>query len=363
MTPVLLRGCTNWDRALLPPDEYEERVRLVQDNMCAQGMSALILFSNTFQPSSDFAWLGGWGVGGALVLAQSGEPKIFTFGGGREVFFQKAQAWLSHMSSVGANYGPALKTKLEEMGAGSGAIGIVGLSEMPATGAAGFRAAFAGRELRHCDTEIRKLRRVKRVRERLVMRQALTIAEAASAEASRAYAAGASVTKAMTEAERVARMMGALDYRCLANIVEGDLRPFEENSAHRGKKLMLWGAVNYHGYWAETALDADGGGLAQKSLDAMIRALKPGVRMSDVAKAGLAALPKSAAETAISFTMGGSTGQSLDEDLPVTLDNSDTVPEGAILSLRIFAKEPSLASLAGAMVEVAPNGAARFTSH
>jgi Xaa-Pro aminopeptidase len=362
MTPVLTRGYTFWDRAILPVDEFEERVRRVQEQMRVDDLQAIIIFSNTYHCSGDLAWLAGWPIGGGLVVLPEGEPRMYTFGGGRELFFQKSQIWLAHMTSVGADYGSALRAELEKLDAGGGTIGTVGLSDMPAAGTAMFEASFAGYTLRAYDRIFQGLREAKRPREQLVIEAALEIAEAAEAAARDAFEAGEGPTGALIEAERVARMRGALDFRGLANIDGKHLRPFEGLSTLKCEKLLLWGAVNYHGCWADVALDTGAPGLAARSVTAMVDTVRAGVTAGDVAAAALAVLPDEAIEQTLSFGFGGGIGQTLDETPLIRPGSEAGIPEGAILSLRAFVPGDEDASLAGTIVRIERDRAVRLLS-
>lgn len=360
MNPVLTRGYTHWDRALLPPDEFEERVRVTQACMARDGLAALILFSNTYHCSGDLAWIAGWPVGGALVVLPEGEPRLYTFGGGRELFFQKSQIWLAHMSAIGANYGPALLARLAEMGVGEGVVGTVGLGDLPAPGVSGFLAAFAGRELGAYDNSFHHLRAAKRPRERLVVQQALAMTRLAAKAGREAFAAGASAAQALVAAERAARMAGALDFRGLANIDGPDLRPFEELSDSRQDHLRMWAAVNHHGYWADVTVDTGPAGPATQGVAAMVAAVRAGATAGEVAQAALTGLSGAAVETVLSFGLGGGLGQTLDEVPLIVPGSEEVILPGMLLSLRMLVPDASGGSLASALLLVEQDGVTSF---
>jgi len=361
MTPVLTRGYTAWDRSLFPVDEFEARVRTVQARMRDEGIAALLIFSNTYHTNGDLAFLAGWPVGGALMALPEGQPKMFTFGGGREIFFQKNQVWLDDMSSIGPNYGPRLKAKLEEQGVVNGVVGVVGLDLLTPSGHAALMQALGGYELRAFDEVFHGLREAKRAREVLAVREALRIAAAASEAARAAYESGASNAKAVVEAERAARHEGALDYRGLANINGDDLRPYEGLSVERQPTLTLWSAVNYHGYWADMALDTAPPGVAAQVVEAMLGVVRAGVAAGEVAQAALNAAPKDALESALSYGLGGGIGLELDETPRIAPDSQAVLKVGSLISLRAFIKTSTGPSLAGALVQMREDGAVRLT--
>src|SRR4051794_30433295 len=116
MTPVLMRGYTFWDRALLPPDEFEERCRSMQAAMKQAGLDAIIVWSAPYHPNGDLAYLSGWPMGGALMLLREGEPVMFSPGGGRELYFNKMQTWVSEISSIPGVLGATIAKSLNAKG-------------------------------------------------------------------------------------------------------------------------------------------------------------------------------------------------------------------------------------------------------
>src|SRR5258707_5576269 len=82
MEPVLKRGYTAWDQALLPADEFTERVRTVRAAMRAAGLDALLVWGNQYE-YADFTYLAGMPSGATLLLTHEGDPAVFTGGGWR----------------------------------------------------------------------------------------------------------------------------------------------------------------------------------------------------------------------------------------------------------------------------------------
>ena len=363
MTPVLMRGYTFWDRALLPTDEFEERVRSVQAAMAKAGLDGLIVWSAGYHPNGDLAYLAGWPMGGALLLRREGEPTMFSPGGGRELYFQKMQTWVTEISSTGGVLGSIIAKALNAKGVPDGSkIGLVGTQVLTSEGYVSAMRELGAFELVNFDDEYHAITDRKRPREVMTVGRALRIAQAAVAAGEAAHKAGASNARALVEAERSARVDRARDFRGLANIGGGDMRPYEGPSSEHSEPLLLWVGIDHHGYWADAVNPSAGppGSPAANAVEAMIKAAKAGAAAGDVAKAGLAALPASAAETALSYGLGSGIGLKLDEGPLIRPDGKETLTEGMLLTLRTFADVDGKTSLASAIVQIGPGGAERI---
>ncbi|MDB5662748.1 MAG: hypothetical protein JWN59_1086, partial [Sphingomonas bacterium] len=183
----------------------------------------------------------------------------------------------------------------------------------------------------------------------------LAIAEAAVRAGQEVFDSGAGSAEAMIAAERAARLAGARDWRCLANITGRGLRPFERLGGERQDKLVLWVAVDQSGYWAQASTPAATRGAAAGAMTRMMAAAKAGARAGDVADAALTGLPECDAELALSYGFGSGIGLDL-EEAPLLVPGNDTIlVEGGLLALRIFLDSTS--EMATAMVVVGTEGA------
>jgi Xaa-Pro aminopeptidase len=366
MEPVLKRGYTAWDRALLPQDEFGERVRAVQAALREAGLGALVVLGNAYE-YADFAYLAGSPTGGAVVVTPEGDPALITSSGGRELPFLSTLTWITAVTPSGGygfgGMGKSLRALLEERGVPPGPIGAVGTHLLPAAAYSGLVESLAGWEPREFDAALRALRARRRPREVAAVSTALGIATAAAAAAERAFAGGASNARALVEAERVARQHRARDFRALANIASDDLRPYEGLSDDRRAPLALWLAVEYQGYWAELAVTspAPPASEAARAVEAMIRAARAGGEARDVARAALSALSPAGVESALAYGLGNGIGLALGEAPTITPTSDETLVESALLSLRALSRGAGTVSFASAIVQVGPDGAARLT--
>lgn len=364
MEPVLKRGFTDWDQASFPKDEFEDRVRLLQGSMDEQGFDALLVINycvlgNLFD-YADFAFIAGLQTGGALLIPPEGEPLLMTFGGGRELYFLKSQTWLTDIVAAGKGLFKQMQERLAGAGYEKGVIGVVGEDTLPPDQREAFASAFAGYEIKPFDAAMTQLRIPKRPREVMAVSSALSIARSAVQAGEKVHASGGGNLDAMLAAEACARSTKARDVRVLANTGGGDLRPFENSPNTHHDQLLLWVAVQYQGYWAEACLTSPeaSSSPASQALKAMKHEVRPGARIADIAEAGLSQLSADEIRSALAYGLGNLIGLSLNEGAEIVTGCSETLPEGALLSLRILALGGAQAgSFAGDIVLVADGGA------
>ncbi|WP_404710884.1 M24 family metallopeptidase [Sphingomonas sp. MMS24-J13] len=358
MTPVLERGYTWWDRSLFPRDEFEERTRMVQKAMAEAGLDALVIWSQSYHTTGQLAYLSGWPMGGAVLVRREGEPTMFSPGGGREQYFARMQTWVEDMRSVPGRLGAVIAKTLAEDGVPGGRLGIVGYDQMSVGAYAEVVESLSGYDRVDFAETYAAVLAPKRPREVLAVRNSLTIAAHAVEAGVAAWEAGASNAEALVEAERIARIERARDFRGLVNSKGTELRPFERVSEARHDQLLLWIAIDQHGYWAESA-NGVAGTAATKAVDAMVATARVGATAGAVAEAALAVLPEAARDSALSYGLGAGVGLSLDEAPVIEPGNDALLVEGSLLSLKTYAKGAS-ASIATATVKVGAEGATRI---
>jgi Xaa-Pro aminopeptidase len=356
MEPSIKRGLTFWDRALMPRDEFDERIRLVRSAMRERGLHALVIAGNMYE-DADLLWLTAGPVDGILVLTLEDEPAIFTNSGSRESFFLRELTFIEELSYRGPLVGSAVRAALAARGVTAGRIGTAGLQVLASAPLQDVRQALADYTVEDASPMLRLLRASLRPRERVAVRIALGIATQAADAASAAFASGASNATAAIEAERIARRAGAWDVRILANLGAPGLRPFERPCHQRRAPLLLWVAARYQGYWADQAVASPDQPESEvsRALKAMMRAARAGVPAGEVAEAGLAALPEASRPIALDYGLGGGIGIELLGAPIIRPGNNAKLTAGALLAFRIFA-DGATPSFASALVEVSENG-------
>lgn len=363
MEPSIKRGLTFWDRALMSRDEFFERIRLVRGEMRRMGLDALVVSGNMYE-DADLLYLVGGNVDGTLVLTLDGDPSIFTASGSRESFFLREQTWIDDVSYQGGLVGTAVRAALHARRVTSGRVGAVGLQVLPQRAYRNLIDALDGYALHDFSAALLGVRSRIRPRELTATRIALGIAEKAANAAEQLFANGASNAAAVVEAERVARLEGAWDFRALANIDSDDLRPFERPSDERRGPLLLWVATRYQGYWADRVVGSAAvpGSEAALSVAAMTKAVAAGVAVSTVAQAGLAPLSDQSRRSALAYGLGHGIGIELNGSPKIAPQSNETIAEGALLSFRVFARGGQQPSFASALIRVGADGAVPLTS-
>jgi Xaa-Pro aminopeptidase len=353
MEPSIKRGLTFWDRALMPWDEFHDRVRIIREAMRRDGLQALVVSGNMYD-DADLVYIVGGPVDGTLVLTLDGDPSIFTASGSREGFFMRELTWVPNLAYRGPLVGRAVAETLDAAGVASGRIGHAGLQVLTSRPYDDLVRALDGYELCDFSQSLAEIRAVPRPREMTAVRLSYAIAREAAAAGERVFAAGGSNAAALVEAERVARREGAWDVRTLANIESDHLRPFEHSSPDR-RPLRLWVAARYQGYWADCTISHGSGpeSEAHRALAAMIAAARPDVPARVVADAGLSAMSEASRQGALSYGLGQGIGLRLNGAPTIDPSSPDTLRAGMLLSFCVFAPE----AIASAIVAVRPEGA------
>jgi hypothetical protein len=367
MEPVLKRGYSTWDRAVLPDDEFALRADGVRGALAQAKLGALVVVNysllGVMVDYADMAYLSGLQSGGALLVPLTGDAVFVSFGGGRELKFMQSLTPLAIVPGSGKAF-EVLGAELAARGVPRGRIAVTGMSGLAPNVATRIREALAGWDLVPFDAELRALRAVKRPRELFAMRMTQGIVDAAVAAGAAAFAAGGDNRAAMLEAERVARARKARDVRVLASMGGPELRPWEGRLDGRNEPLRLWVAAQYQGYWAEaaSATPRPSDDAASRAVRAMQVAVRAGVTAGEVAEAGVAALPKAAVESALDYGLGGTTGLAHAEGLAIARNGKDRLVAGSVLALRAHVGEAPHASIASALVVVGPHSAALLGS-
>jgi Xaa-Pro aminopeptidase len=352
MTPVLARGYTFWDRAIFPRDEFEERTRFVQGNLKSDQLAGVIVWSQGYHTNGDLAFLSGNPTGGAVLVTEEGEPSLIVSGGGREQYFLRMQTWIEDMHSTGGGLGKSIAESLKRRGVHGGTLGVVGFDLMSAGAKAELAESLSGFGLIDYEPRYRELRTAKRPRELLAVKASLDIAREAVSAGEQVFINGGTNAQALVESERIARRLGARDFRALSNLEGTQLRPLERITGSRIAPLILWVAVDHYGYWAEAVNGSACRAAASRAVDAMISSARPGIEAGEVARAGLAELPIGAREGALSYGLGSGCGLSLEETPSIEPDSKVKLIEGALLTLRACVMEKADASLCSAVVQV-----------
>jgi Xaa-Pro aminopeptidase len=322
------------------------------------GLNALVVSGNMYEDAALIHLVGG-NVDGTMVLPLEGEPCIFTVSGSRESFFLRELTWMTDVSHQGALVGVAVRKALGRYGVGDGRIGTAGLQVLTARQYVDLIGALVDFELVDFSTRLFDIRCDLRPRERAAVERARAIVGEAVAAAERMFAEGGSNAAAVIEAERVARLEGAWDFRVLANIEGDGLQPLEPSSDERREPLLLWAAARYQGYWADQVAQnsSSADGEAALAVAAMVEAAKAGSTAGPVADAGLSKLSEASRGSALAYGLGRGIGVELNGWPAIVPGSNERLREGMLLSFHVFAASGNRPSLASAMIEVSAGAA------
>ena len=233
MNPVLLHGRSVWDQSYFPPDERDERLRLVRAEMARDGLQCLLVFGHCTD-YGDLCYLTqyipmvGWSM---VVFPAEGDPVlVLGLGGGRDIPSARARTWVA---DVRGSTEPERRSDATSGRAGDRRAGRLDrCGPEPAREACTTRSLGAIGEDRCvvADDLLARVRRSLRPREISAVRQAARIVQEGRGRVRRLYRRGISNAAALVEADGAARRLGAHDFRGLVNLSEsGCLEPVAES--------------------------------------------------------------------------------------------------------------------------------------
>jgi Xaa-Pro aminopeptidase len=362
MVTILHRGFSDLDRALLPEDEFEVRRLAVQASLRDGGLEGLFVFSDA-DDYADAAYLGGTLDGATVFVPSDGEPVLL--GGShawRELRVLRRQTWIRDFRVQGAypSATAALAAIVDEHRLAGRRIGVCGLGRSHGAAAhAAAAAALAPCATVDADAIVAGHRRCARERGVVAVRTALGIAQAAATSAAAAFRDGATNAEAMIVAERVARRHRARDVRLLANLAGTGLRPLQTLDLQRRERLALYVAVDYQGYWADTATTTTSSphdAQAREVVAAQSARLRAGATAGALADVAIEALPPVAADDACSYGLGGGLGLTAADEPAIVPGSPETFASGAPVTLRAVIPGPDGPGLACAALIATPAG-------
>lgn len=167
-------------------------------------------------------------------------------------------------------------------------------------------------------------------------------------------------------AERAARSRAAQDVRTLISLDGGrTLSPYRGRFEKAAGSLVGYLAVKLMGYWADLFVTLQDGASnnsarrrVQAALDALIAAMRPGVRAGDLHAKALAALAPLPLHPALSGSVGHGIGLSLNETPELCAGAETALVEDGVYALQVGIADADAGNvLLSAIVRNAKNGA------
>jgi hypothetical protein len=290
MQPVLRRGRSYLDRAVLPGDENESRLTRLLAQLADQGLDGVVLLGAAHLPDNlvYYANYTPTTFHGVLI-ARTGEPPILLAGkgGARDHPYIRTVSWVSDVRYA-ADIGEAVAEATASWSGGTGRFGVAGLdTTLPWAVRDGLVAAVGDRAVA-VDDVVAAQRRVKTPRELAVLRRAGEVARIGAEAAAVAAGAGAGRRTALAAADHAARAAGAHDCRITAGAPSGGLTTLAEVTDDPGPVSAVV-AAEFLGYWGVATVDVAAAAEPGRSeaLDRVVAALRPDRSAADaVASAG-----------------------------------------------------------------------------
>ena len=365
MHSLLLVGPYDWDPALMPRLEFEERIRAFWARIPASAGSFAVIYGDS-RHHAEMAYLTHFvpKVRSAMaIVPREGEP-LLLLPGSRNSFSSAER--LSCFKNLDLLTDPAKavdKWVADHPGTAKRGV-LLGTAAMRPQQYQHLLAAFpdnaAPLEASHT---LRALMRMKRPRELTAIRRGCEILSAAAGVLAEAQRSGAHVTAAVLEAERAANAMGAQDVRSLFSLDGGaTLRPFSSLIERAVDPLQVSTAVLHAGYWVEgLVLCSNKSHAVRERVGEALRALtsqaKAGAKAGDLANAVAAAIEPYKPHPMIGACIGNGIGMAL-EDAPRLDAKGDAALEaGAVYTLCVGATDGRQHAMLSAMVLVGENGA------
>ena len=180
----------------------------------------------------------------------------------------------------------------------------------------------------------------KRPRELTMMRASCKLLQSAAQAFADSWHNDGSPETAALDAERLARSLGAQDVRTLVSLDGGrTLVPFQGLFEKKAGPLVSYLAVKVMGYWADMfiTLDESRSPAMQKTdaaLDALIAAVRPGVRVGDLYEKAVEALAPSPFHPVLSASVGHGIGLSLNQQPELRAGDKSELAEDGVYTLQ-----------------------------
>lgn len=357
---VLNRGCSIWDRDLLPENQFERRIEQVRQGMKDRGLDLLLVYGDSWK-FGNLAFVSHFmpkNRGAMAVVPAAGSPALIVQEPDRNNPFSRTMTWIEEVHSTG-QFAQGLARALEAKGLKAKRVGLASVEQQ--LGARQWELLFKGLEgvaTVDCTAFMQSLRYSKTECEiGLIERSARLLREAVSL-LRRDLAPNVTEYAMMGMAERVVRSQGAEEFRFLlarASDPELGLRPPEARSIADGEGLLILMAASYQRHWAELGQTFVLGGASDKLLQGhrfaadvvrrMAKEIHPGTKPGAISSLLVEFLPSETARRCVlAYGLGNGVGLELDEEPFFGASGGPEIAPGMTLTLRACVQDPNLGS-------------------
>jgi Xaa-Pro aminopeptidase len=352
MHPTLLIGPYDWQPERLPKNEFLARIQALWKKISDRPCSAVIVYGDS-RNHAELAYLSNFvpKLGPAMMfIPREREPRLLVSGAPNMLGAAKRLTWVERVEPLG-DAGKTIARWLND-----------GIDSDPATatrraaliGSDYMRSAFHGPFIESFGQEslfldatpwLRTLMRCKSPRELGFIREGCAILDAATKALAEANCAGAGITAAILDAERVANHLGAQDVRTLFSLDGGrTLIPFEEPIDSTVDPFQAYIAVRHVGYWVEgfVSLAASEHPILAKATEALktvITSATAGTQCSGLARLATEKIRPCSSHAVTAGSIGNGIGLSLEEEPQLSPNSEDALEAGGVYTVHVGASD------------------------
>ena len=348
---VLNRGCSIWDRSLVPEEEFQDRLEQIRKGMRERSLDLLLVYGDSWK-LGNLAYVSHFmpkNRGALAIIPFAGEPALVVQEPDRNNPFSRTLTWIGEVISTG-QFAQGLTRVLKARGLQPKRVGLVTVEEqLGARQWAGLIKDLEGVETVHCGDLVGTLRLIKSSGEVALVKKSAGILTQAFSLLKKELRPERKEYEIMALAERVARGQGAEDFRFLiarSSQLEVGLRPVGPTAIAKGEGILISMAMSYQRYWAELGQTYFLGKPGKDVIETHRMAKKLYLKLQEGLKAGMKAnsadswisdslTSASARDCARAYGVGNGIGLDLVEEPVLEKEGSPEISEGMVLTLRV----------------------------
>jgi Xaa-Pro aminopeptidase len=371
MQPCVTIGSYTWAQDRLPGDEFTLRVDALRLAMEQHGWLAVLAYGDVREHAalaylSNFIPRVRWGM---ALLPRSGDARLVCAMSTRDLPAMRSLTWIADVrSGMGPEWQNAFDPWFERFAAEPAPqkLGTLGFDLMAPVLHDAVRRSLGERfVLQRADDIVTVPPQRKRPRELTLLRASCKLLQDAATVFAETWRESGEPETAALAAERAARSRAAQDVRTLVSLDGGrTLVPYRGRFDKAAGPLVGYLAVKMMGYWADLFVTLDDGvptparRRVDAALEALIAAMRPGLRAGDLQAKALAALAPLRLHPALSQSVGHGIGLSLHEAPELRADVDAALVEDGVYTVQIgIADSEAGHALVSAIVRNRPNGA------
>ncbi|MEE9568927.1 MAG: M24 family metallopeptidase, partial [Candidatus Binatia bacterium] len=345
---VLNRGCSIWDRSLVPKEEFQNRLEQIRKGMRERSLDLLLVYGDSWK-LGNLAYVSHFmpkNRGALAIIPSAGEPALVVQEPDRNNPFSRTLTWIGEVISTG-QFAQGLTRVLKARGLQPKRVGLVTVEEqLGARQWTGLIKILEGVEMVHCRDLVGTLRLTKSSGEVALVKKSAEILTQAFSLLNKELRPERKEYEIMALAERVARGQGAEDFRFLiarSSQPEVGLRPVGPTPIAKGEGILISMAMSYQRYWAELGQTYFLGKPGKDVVESHRMAKKLYLKLQEGLKAGTRAnsadswisdslTSASARDCARAYGVGNGIGLDLVEEPVLEKEGSPEISEGMVLT-------------------------------